>query len=413
MSMDLSKFNQVGVPYEKRYTDDNATLSKFVGAFSGLDKQDNGVEDRSIFKEENGRQELFKKIVEADAQDGVKGNIFAPEITRQLQQDYQKALNGSQEDIDKFMNKLTILEASDGEFDGDVFRNDVKNRQGQPVQDGSGNPIKQSLANGLKNSTSMKNFAEMLLQLDLADNNKYDGSIYTNKALMEYLDKTDNNKVDHSAQRFIDNVINPAGEQTPKYENMFAGYNLLNDRLHAIDQQIELLKRSATVQNNQVNPNSYYGSIHNYSTDKISPAVDASQIKGNSATGNQLAQAASGIASSRNTTGRCYAGVADALAKVGVNVSGASAYMAADQLAKSGKFKEIKVSPDQLKSLPAGAVVVWGKTNVSPHGHISVSLGDGREASDHIQNQMTSLRGHTNCRVFVPIDMAGGQPAAA
>ncbi|MCA9552485.1 MAG: single-stranded DNA-binding protein [Myxococcales bacterium] len=47
-------------------------------------------------------------------------------------------------------------------------------------------------------------------------------------------------------------------------------------------------------------------------------------------------------------------------------------------------------------------IVVWGKTAASPHGHISVALGDGREASDHIQSQITSLRGATNYRVFIP-----------
>jgi hypothetical protein len=122
------------------------------------------------------------------------------------------------------------------------------------------------------------------------------------------------------------------------------------------------------------------------------------------ASGQKLAASAEQIASARDTVGRCYAGVADALEQaLGVQVTGASAYMAADQLAASSRFEEIRVSRDQLAKLPAGAVVVWGKTDASPHGHISVALGDGREASDHVSSQLTSLRGAENYRVFMPV----------
>lgn len=124
---------------------------------------------------------------------------------------------------------------------------------------------------------------------------------------------------------------------------------------------------------------------------------------GGTASGQKLAQAAEQVARTTNTTGWCYRGVSQAVSRaLGVQLTGASAYMAADQIAASGKFKEVKVSPEELKKLPPGAVVVWGKTGASPHGHISVALGDGREASDHIQQQMTSLRGSTNYRVFIP-----------
>lgn len=118
--------------------------------------------------------------------------------------------------------------------------------------------------------------------------------------------------------------------------------------------------------------------------------------------GSRVAQAAEATARSMGSTGWCLRGVSRALAQVGVNVGGASAYMAADQLANNSKFREVSVSPNELKNLPAGAVVVWGKTAASPHGHISVALGDGREASDHIQSQITSLRGATSYRVFIP-----------
>ena len=123
---------------------------------------------------------------------------------------------------------------------------------------------------------------------------------------------------------------------------------------------------------------------------------------GATAFGQRVADAASRIARARGTTGWCYKGVADALEQAGVTVTGGSAYMAADQLARNPRFLEARVDASQLGKLPAGAVVVWGKTGPSPHGHISVALGDGREASDHIAGQMTSLRGYRNARVFLP-----------
>lgn len=132
--------------------------------------------------------------------------------------------------------------------------------------------------------------------------------------------------------------------------------------------------------------------------------VASSEVSaGSSQAGDSLAARAQSIALSRNTTGKCYSGVADAVdAEIGRFLYGNSAYMAANQLAAHPDFKEMNVSASKLRELPAGAVVVWGKTGASPHGHISIALGDGREASDHIDVQRTQLRGHTNVRVFMP-----------
>lgn len=98
--------------------------------------------------------------------------------------------------------------------------------------------------------------------------------------------------------------------------------------------------------------------------------------------------------------GYCYKWVGQALAKFGVSVHGASAYMAADQLAKSDKFREVKVEPKDLPKLPAGAVVVWDKGAGHEHGHISIALGNGKEASDKLREQITNYG--TSCRVFIP-----------
>jgi hypothetical protein len=131
-----------------------------------------------------------------------------------------------------------------------------------------------------------------------------------------------------------------------------------------------------------------------------------------SAFGNQVAAAAERSARRLNSVGACALGVNNALTSVGVAGRG-HAYQKAEQLARHPRFREVDVGANQLSKLPAGAVVVWGRSAEKPWGHVSVALGDGREASDHISRQITGGRYGTDFgngrdpqgrqfRVFVP-----------
>ncbi len=124
----------------------------------------------------------------------------------------------------------------------------------------------------------------------------------------------------------------------------------------------------------------------------------------NSERGAKFAAAALQTSTKMNTRGWCYRGVIQSLAKVGITgLTGGSAYMAADQLAKRNDLVEVSVKKEDLKDLPAGAIVVWdrGDTEKTKHGHISISLGDGRESSDHINGQYKNC-GNGTFRVFLP-----------
>ena len=124
---------------------------------------------------------------------------------------------------------------------------------------------------------------------------------------------------------------------------------------------------------------------------------------GNLPTNQTLASAAESMASSMGTTGWCLKGVNNTLEQVyGFRLSYNSAYQAIPDLQSRSDFTEVTdqyQSASDLVNLPAGAIVVWENSSNHPHGHISIALGDGREASDHIQNQTTNYG--TQYHVFI------------
>lgn len=109
---------------------------------------------------------------------------------------------------------------------------------------------------------------------------------------------------------------------------------------------------------------------------------------------------------------RCYQGVKDALNRLQppIDLTGGSAYMAADQLRSryADRFSDIRsMDPNAastkafLRNLPPGAIVVWGRNdsaslraanpnNGYSHGHISIALGGGKEYSDRYRSQITN-----------------------
>lgn len=135
------------------------------------------------------------------------------------------------------------------------------------------------------------------------------------------------------------------------------------------------------------------------SSSSAAPVTDLSKVEGTEF-GKRFAAAAEKSANRINTPGWCLKGVNDAMEASGLPVKReASAYMALDDFRANDRFREVKVPKDQLKSLPAGAVVIWEKGPKNPHGHISVALGDGREASSTVRKQLLLT---TNFHVFLP-----------
>jgi len=121
---------------------------------------------------------------------------------------------------------------------------------------------------------------------------------------------------------------------------------------------------------------------------------------------NKLANIASKNAQNMNTKGYCARGANKSLELAGLSKGEtrvASAYQAEGILSKHKNFKEISVTRDDLNKLPAGCVIVWDQSAGHPHGHIAVTLGDGKEASDHVQKLVTNR--NAGFSVFVPTGM--------
>lgn len=141
------------------------------------------------------------------------------------------------------------------------------------------------------------------------------------------------------------------------------------------------------------------GNSSSNASSSTAPSTDLKNVQG-SDFGKKLANQAEKTANQINTPGLCLKGVNDAMQAMGLPVHReAAAWMAVDDFQKNPKFKEVKVSKEQLKALPAGAVVIWDKGSGLPYGHISVALGDGREASSKVRNQLLL---NTNFHVFLP-----------
>ena len=136
--------------------------------------------------------------------------------------------------------------------------------------------------------------------------------------------------------------------------------------------------------------------------DPQAPVSSFEQRGYNNELGQAIASDAAREARGRQTVGWCYNAVADTIDRqTEPFLRGSHAYQSADQLARrTDLFREAPAT--NLDKLPAGAVVVWGK-GTSRSGHISIALGDGREASDHIAPQMMRHYGGAPARVFLPV----------
>ena len=120
----------------------------------------------------------------------------------------------------------------------------------------------------------------------------------------------------------------------------------------------------------------------------------------NSKKGKKLAETA--LTDSIGFTGKCAKYVRYALEKTrlsnGMRADGADY---GNVLSLNKNFKEISANGLDLKSLPAGCVLVYGRGQAgysSKYGHVEITTGTGQAVSDGITNNI-----RPGARVFVPV----------
>jgi hypothetical protein len=115
----------------------------------------------------------------------------------------------------------------------------------------------------------------------------------------------------------------------------------------------------------------------------------------------RLAQAGWMAAVKRKTIGFCLAGVQDALDAIGLKLPRLRAAAdLAQPMSRDTRFQELSVSRQELAMLQPGAIIIWNKSGAHPYGHISITQGEGKESSDHIQRIQPEIT--PSFRVFVP-----------
>jgi hypothetical protein len=133
---------------------------------------------------------------------------------------------------------------------------------------------------------------------------------------------------------------------------------------------------------------------HAYKQMSDQSEAEPADITGDQYVASKIVKAGYQEASERNTVGWCYSGVADALDKIGVHLHGRHAYMAKDQLLQDHRFQVVSIN-----DLKPGDVLVHGKSANHDSGHIAIYLGNGQEASDHVQSLIKG-QGYGGTTVF-------------
>ncbi len=122
----------------------------------------------------------------------------------------------------------------------------------------------------------------------------------------------------------------------------------------------------------------------------------------NSQLANRLAQdIASHVCS--GSTGYCAKYVSNSLERLGISGARGDAWQLKNSLRVNPHFKEIDVASVDVKKLPAGCILVYdrGAGGYSrKYGHVEITLGNGKAASDFINNNIVST---SNMTVFVPV----------
>lgn len=295
-----------------------------------------------------------------------------------------KEIEEAQKEIEKKQEEINELLSSD---DPDA-ESKISNLQGEIGKlNGRITDLKLNIENSNSIIKKAQNACESLVEKneDLAK----DSSGLLDKLMKNYYashDEKDRVKEDSGLAQTIKGLENKISS---------AQSNLTNKKLSGMS-ELESLRNAKALKQQQEAAASSSSGTTNY-------PIGNTTYNGDLPSDERFAQIAKNMATSMGSTGLCLRGVNRSVQQAyGFALNQNSAYQAIPVMQGKSDFEEVTSqykSDNDLKNLPAGAIVIWENSSAHPHGHISVALGNGQEASDHVQNQITNYG--TQYHVFV------------
>ena len=175
--------------------------------------------------------------------------------------------------------------------------------------------------------------------------------------------------------------------------NLQSKANQLSSEIELLQQEVSgleaIIKQEQTLRNMYVNKinQSMEANASNSVSSTYSSNIVAKNFDGyNSAKGNKLVEAAKSLYGNVHTVnGMCAKGVSEAMQKAFGVYPGKNGNDYCDWLASSPNWKEVDVAYEDLKNLPAGAIVTWksyGSGASVQYGHVYISDGQGGQLCD-------------------------------
>ena len=190
----------------------------------------------------------------------------------------------------------------------------------------------------------------------------------------------------------------------PSYQSFspFGSFNF-NFEMPQFDMSMLMDMYNATLQNMDAQFNKLKGFLQNSAVNwNTTPTASLEEVNYDKATAVKLAKNVKAHAHT-SSTGHCARYVSNAIEASGIPVTRGHAFEMAGNLKNNEHFQEIKITKDELADLPAGCVLVYPKGSAgysSQYGHIEITLGNGKAASDFVNN---NIKYSSNMKVFVPV----------
>ena len=341
---------------------------------------------------------------------------------------YQEELKNLDEDLAKQVDEL--------KSDIDNKENEIDNKEQEiSNQESTVNNAKTAYNNAVSTTKTLKNSLSVLKSTDTS-NMTPEQKAEINSKIADLEAKIRNSqKAEENAKTAWDNEKEKLDQLNEEKETLQSELNSLNDQMNSLEEEIAqkypqiqeflnayndakdeydnykkeaISNAKSEVQSAQNYVNEIQTAINNYENKEVTEENSLSPFAGyNEERGNSLAEAAQTLYGGVSTPGGyCAAGVSKAIEDAFGYKTWGNGCDYGNVLAERNDWIEVtdEVSLDELKNLPAGAIVSWSQYNGGQYGHVFISDGQGNEISDFkspITTDYYSSRGATY-RVFIP-----------